>query len=251
MSLCGAATVPVYLGIGPQEYFAGALQIPSEFHWETTLTPNTLDWLRWAAVSHVLSFEPMQDQNLELAWMGYDPLLHGLLGRAPDQNLWLYEIVGSRPRGCWVSATDERSALETSGTAPMNPVGDLHVAANQVTMSVDCSEPAVVVLSDLMYPGWTVFVDGRRVDPIEYAVFRAVRVNAGAHHILWRYWPASLTAGIVISVFSAVATGLFYGSMLFKKKPRRPLERNGGAGTEKRPNASDGPCQITGAPPAV
>jgi Bacterial membrane protein YfhO len=220
MSLCGAATVPVYLGIGPREYFGGALQVPAEFHWETSLTPNTLSWLRWAAVSHVLSFEAMQDQSLEPVWRGYDPLLHELLGRPPEQALWLYKVLGARERGYWVPATDESMVRNTAvnESIPMKPVTNIHVGANEVRMSMNCDEAAIVVLCDLMYPGWIVFVDGHRADPIDDNVFRAVRVDAGAHDIRWRYRPLSLTIGLVVSICALGGSVLFYGLALFYRR---------------------------------
>jgi hypothetical protein len=219
MSLSGAATVPVYLGIGPREYFGGALQVPADFHWETSFTPNMLHWLRSTAVSHVLSFEAMQDENLEPVWGGYDPLLHELLGRPPDQALWLYRVVGARERGYWVPATYENVG-NTPGSEPipMKPVTNLLVGANEVSMSMNCDEAAIVVLCDLMYPGWIVFVDGRRADPMDDNVFRAVRVDAGAHDIQWRYRPLSLTIGLVVSICALGGSVLFYGLALFYRR---------------------------------
>jgi hypothetical protein len=212
MSLCDAATVPVYLGIGPREYFGGELQVPHEFHWQTSFTPATFRWLLWASVSHVLSLEAMTDSSLEPVWGGYDPLLHGLLGRPANEPLLLYEIKGARARSYWVAASDEQAALDpkSDSAIPTHAATDVQVNANDVLIHVQCDEPAVVVLSDLMYPGWEVWVNEQRSSPIEQSVFRAVRVPEGSHVIRWRYRPNSLMLGVAVMMLSFAGSGLYY-----------------------------------------
>jgi hypothetical protein len=217
ISLSGVSTVPVYLGIGPREYFGGALQLPREFHWDAPLDRKTQHWLRWAGVTHVLSFEPMSDEELDLIWLGYDPLLHGLLGRPVEQPLWLYAVRDARARCYWVSAADARAALDDGVEEPIRttPVPDIRVAANEVAISVHCDEAGVVVLTELMYPGWDVLIDGRWSEPIGNSVFRAVRVDSGAHEICWRYRPGSLKVGVMLSLGALIGTALF-----FRHRPR-------------------------------
>jgi hypothetical protein len=211
VSLCGVATVPVYLGIGPREYFSGPLRIPPDFHWESTVSSKMLHWLRWAGVTHVLAFDPISDEELLLYWRGFDPFLHGLLGRPLEQPLWLYAVNGTRGRCYWVPAGDERAALDEQFPGPVqsNPVAKVVERSNEVAITVACDEAAVVVLTDLMYPGWEVLVDGVVADAVADTVFRAVRVDAGTHDIRWRYRPGSLRVGLILSLLSVVGTGLF------------------------------------------
>ncbi|UCD55970.1 MAG: YfhO family protein, partial [Candidatus Hydrogenedentota bacterium] len=67
-------------------------------------------------------------------------------------------------------------------------------------------------LTDSYYPGWNAFVDGMR-RPVWRAnsLFRAVEVPPGVHTLIFRYQPASVRWGIVISLASVVlaAMGLF------------------------------------------
>lgn len=214
ISLCGVATVPVYLGIGPREYFGGPLQLPDDFHWGSDLTPRTIRWLRWAGVTHILSFDAMHDDSLQFVWKGIDPMLHPLLGRATDQPLWLYEIIGSRDRCYRVSLDDEADALDekTAHSIEFQLVPQLSQSANRVSIAVDCDRPSFVVLTELHYPGWNVEIDGQSAEPVSGTVFRAVRVPAGPHEIVWSYRPTSLLIGLIVSGLGMVGTGVFYWS---------------------------------------
>ncbi len=74
---------------------------------------------------------------------------------------------------------------------------------NEVELHVEAEDPALVVLTDSYYPGWTASVDGVR-KPIWRAnsLFRAVEVEPGNHTVVFRYQPASLRWGIAVSVCS-------------------------------------------------
>jgi len=65
------------------------------------------------------------------------------------------------------------------------------------------------VWSEVWYPGWRAYVDGEEV-PILRAnyLFRAVRVNAGVHEVLFVYRPMSFYWGAIISIISMVLIGI-------------------------------------------
>jgi uncharacterized membrane protein YfhO len=68
---------------------------------------------------------------------------------------------------------------------------------NRAVFYVETSAPALLVLSDLLYPGWRATADGEAV-PL-YAtngLFRGVVVPAGAHRVEMRYFPQSLRWGL-------------------------------------------------------
>jgi hypothetical protein len=207
VSLCEVPTLPVYLGIGPREYFSGPLQIPADFHWENTVSPSTKQWLRWAGVTHILSFDAMVDDDLKLVWAGHDLLLHGLLGRSPNQRLWLYALEGARGRCYWIPEVEAATALAEPSNEPLHitPIPSARVAANEVTLSLSCVEPAVVVLTELNYPGWIAAVDGKEQPAAANTPFRAVHVAAGDHEIRWLYRPRSLTIAYAITAAGFVA----------------------------------------------
>ena len=94
--------------------------------------------------------------------------------------------------------------------ADAGAVSELREGADEVTLTLRASKDAVLVLSDMIYPGWTVDVDGRdstllRVD----GGLRGVVVSPGEHRVTFRFEPASVRIGAVVSGISAlVALGL-------------------------------------------
>lgn len=71
----------------------------------------------------------------------------------------------------------------------------------RVTLSARTGAPAILVLSDAMYPGWQAAVDGTEA-PILTAdtIFRAVYLAPGEHRIEFTYDPASFKLGAAISL---------------------------------------------------
>jgi hypothetical protein len=74
-------------------------------------------------------------------------------------------------------------------------------SANRIVVEAQADRPALLVLGETWYPGWQVLVDGvakplYRVDGIA----RGVYLEPGAHVVTWRYRPASLRWGGVITL---------------------------------------------------
>jgi len=210
-TLCKVAAVPVYLGIGPREYFAGPLRLPEDFRWESELSASGVQWLKWAGVTHLLAFDPMTDPSLELVWAGYDPLLHGVLGRPATQPLWLYAVHGTRGRVYWAPTEQSELLLGTATETPVS-VSSAEItaeAANYVEIALECDQPAVIVLTELMYPGWKVFVDDHPSSAVPGSVFRAVQVDQGRHTVRWVYRPLSQLVGALISILGLAGTCAF------------------------------------------
>jgi uncharacterized membrane protein YfhO len=75
---------------------------------------------------------------------------------------------------------------------------------NRIRIAAD--GPGRLVLSELAYPGWRVEIDG---DPAvlqtEGGLFRAVDLPPGVHEIQFTLRPASLLAGLGITLISGLA----------------------------------------------
>ncbi len=84
--------------------------------------------------------------------------------------------------------------LDTSGTGRIEV---LNYGPNRAAFYAETSEPALLVLSDLLYPGWRATVDDEAV-PLytTNGLFRGVVVPAGAHRVEMRYAPQSLRRGL-------------------------------------------------------
>ncbi len=102
-SLLGTATEPVYLGLGPAQYFDPELNLPNPLPYATPPTKGQLDWFHRAGVTHFLSFGPADERrwSARLVWQGADLFLNRALGRPADEQFYLYELSGGRGRVAW------------------------------------------------------------------------------------------------------------------------------------------------------
>ena len=78
--------------------------------------------------------------------------------------------------------------------------GILSYASQEVSINAAVERPALLVLNDSNYPGWKVYVDGRRSHWITANyLFRGVLLQPGRHLVRFAYEPASFAAGAAIS----------------------------------------------------
>ena len=76
----------------------------------------------------------------------------------------------------------------------------LACTTSDVFVSIDAPSDGVVVVTQQLASGWSVEVDGARVNAERDGIFRAVRVRAGHHAIVWRYRPRSIAIGIALTL---------------------------------------------------
>jgi hypothetical protein len=76
--------------------------------------------------------------------------------------------------------------------------------AERVVARASTARPALLVLTDIHYPGWRAWVNGRPV-PVERVdyLLRGVLIPPGTHTVELRYRPASWRAGWILSVVAA------------------------------------------------
>jgi hypothetical protein len=116
-------------------------------------------------------------------------------------------------------------------------IGLLTYEPNRVALEVHSSAPALLVLSDVLYPGWEAAIDGEPVTLyLADGVFRGVSIPPGDHHLQMSYRPASLRLGLGL----AAMTALMVGAVTVVGAARR---RASGAGV--RPPGGSG-AQMTG-----
>jgi len=77
----------------------------------------------------------------------------------------------------------------------------LRIEPNRLELHVETDAPALLMLSEVFYPGWQAFLDGRPI-PIYRTnfAFRGVFVPPGAHDLVFRFQPASLTLGLMLAM---------------------------------------------------
>jgi hypothetical protein len=70
----------------------------------------------------------------------------------------------------------------------------------RVELEAELELPGLVILADAEYPGWTLTVDGNptTIHRVNHGM-RGALVQAGRHHLIYRYEPRSLRHGLVLS----------------------------------------------------
>jgi hypothetical protein len=72
------------------------------------------------------------------------------------------------------------------------------------------SSPAILLLTDIFYPGWHAYVDGKEAQIVRANYcFRAVLLPAGARNVTFRYDPLSFKLGLIASAIALFLIGLW------------------------------------------
>lgn len=110
------------------------------------------------------------------------------------------------------------SAIDLPSPAPAEPsrVKIVHYVHSAVKMTTSSSAPGLVVLCDMMYPGWRAYVNGRSADILKVnGIFRGVCVPAGECRVEFRFESGRLRMGLVLLWLGLlVAGGCFAASCL-------------------------------------
>ncbi len=200
-NLFGVSSVPQYLGLGPAEYFSKELAVDTQPKSADSVFPTLAQWQRLEslAVTHVLTTESVQNlsEECELLGSGPDAFLNRVWGRG-TADCFLYRVKTVRGR---------------VSTEPLNALTQLRFlrrSSGDVQFEVEVRVAAEVHLSELMFPGWEVTVDGDPFDASQSSgISRRVNVSAGPHVIRWRYRPQSFQWGTLVSLLSFAVVAIW------------------------------------------
>jgi len=122
--------------------------------------------------------------------------------RAPSTDVFTTAIL-TGTGGAVASAV---SALATNrGAGAAEPATIVAYGSQRADITADVARPALLVLTDSDYPGWTVSVDGRQASLLTADYwFRGVLLTPGHHSIVFRYAPRSFALGLLLSCFAFV-----------------------------------------------
>jgi hypothetical protein len=117
------------------------------------------------------------------------------------------------------------SGVHLSPCAAADSVTVTRSTPDRVDMDAAMGCDGMVVLSDTFYPGWKATVDKHPADihEVNFAM-RGVVVPRGAHHVEYRYRPASVYIGGILSVLGIAAAGLL---AFFYRERRSPIDLSG------------------------
>jgi uncharacterized membrane protein YfhO len=111
--------------------------------------------------------------------------------------------------------------FDTSGSIKKldvsNKIG-YFTTSSALSLSINTKNPALLVVSDLYYPGWKAFLDNKeclifRTD----CLFRTVLIPAGTHQLLFEYRPLSFIVGLFFFVITVVTLSLLWIKHLLHK----------------------------------
>jgi hypothetical protein len=154
-----------------------------------------LNLLRFAGVRAVLSPEPITNA----IDVGPAPLYVGAVSDAqpPAWKATAPQAVATPEEGIrtLLHAVPSNPPVEgLTGAWPkeghVQPAKDFRRTTGSVRFTVDGPDSGLAVLSDAWHPGWRVWIDGERAQPLRVGgVFRGVLVPPGRHHVAWQFSP--------------------------------------------------------------
>ncbi len=117
------------------------------------------------------------------------------------------------PFDLWSEAKTDRASARGAGVVHSrrggrvaHRVSDLAYGHNEVSMRVWSAEQGVLVISDTSYPGWRATIDGQQEELIKVnGAFQGLLIPPGSSEVVLRYWPESLSHGLVCSGLGMVA----------------------------------------------
>lgn len=148
--------------------------------------------LRRSGVSAVVSLDTLASPGLQLR-SSWRP------ARIEPLVVQLYALRDPWPRRA-VVARGEGAGMDAGRVVSWVDEGD------RVEAVVEAVAPALLVMRDGYFPGWTAAVNGAPTPVVRAEeVYRAVAVESGRSHVALRYRAPGLTAGLVLCALSVVA----------------------------------------------
>jgi hypothetical protein len=210
---------------------------PTTLALPTEASLRTLSLLSVADVIQDPANEPLRLPGLRLAHDGRDARVYANANALPRAFLVDRQRIVAGEDAALAAVTqrgfDARRVAITEDAVPGVPAetgagpappdaGDARLTAYGRERSVVRAEvrrPSLLVLTDVDYPGWKAWVDGRPADVkrVDY-LLRGVALTPGTHTVEFRYEPGSWRAGWILTLLSLV---VLVGLALFGWRRRR------------------------------
>jgi hypothetical protein len=164
----------------------------------------------------------MPRARLVTAWKPVDSL--------PEKDALKPFLDGIQDGSIDVTGTTYRA--ETPVPAPERASGPLPVPTfvrdglDEVELAVTTPVPALLLLADMMAPGWMVTVNGEPRDILTAdLVLRAVALETGTHTVTFRYRDPSVRTGLLLTLVGlALTAGLMAMPLVRRYRRREPGE---------------------------
>lgn len=172
-------------------------------------------WWRMLNVRYILTQRELSHGGLLLVVDEGDRRLYQtFLGAQPAWIVHDYRLAQDQSAAIQLTAEDglapwATAVLEQAPDPPPAPatgpesIAFRHFGPQRIVLDVQVSAPAILVLSEIAYPGWGVWVNGRPAQPLRvYGILRAVALPAGVWRVEWVYAPHTIYAGMGISLLT-------------------------------------------------
>jgi hypothetical protein len=116
---------------------------------------------------------------------------------------------------------DPGRSLQTPLTPPTWKTRISGYTNNEISIETETSHDGVLVLSEMYYPGWNAYVDGRETELFQADYnLRGLFVGKGSHHIDVRFEPPPYKRGALLTVIALVVCvlGFFISGSRFGKR---------------------------------
>jgi len=95
----------------------------------------------------------------------------------------------------------------------------LEYSTNEIKLAVRMNNAGYLVLSELYYPGWKAYINGKRTKILAgNYIFRVLPLSKGEHNISMKFEPGSFTIGLIISTAYVLFLLVFGFSLLVRRK---------------------------------
>lgn len=110
-----------------------------------------------------------------------------------------------------VVVEDDNSIGLISPIRPVGPIAQItDYQPNQVIISTDSTQDGILVLTETFYPGWRAYIDNQETEIYPANIlFRAIKIPAGKHQVIFKFQPAWFWPSIAISL-TAFLLSLFF-----------------------------------------
>ena len=161
---------------------------------------------------------PSGDPKIDLASSKPDAYLLGLLNvkyvvsafelsnsgdylfKERTSNAYIYENPRVFPRA-WIQST-----LDLIDPGQVKEVEIEAWSPNEI--KIHTRDSGYLILSEIQYPGWQVYIDGKPEPTIIWSdIFRSVLLDGGDHQVIFRFSPQTLKIGLTIFIIGVIISG--------------------------------------------
>lgn len=178
-----------------------------------------------------------------------DAFLVGAVGRSSRPEI-TSAVTGLSPFDPQRSALIDSECRACAAMTTPGAAGEATLArpgTQTLAVDVQAERPALLVISEAWFPGWTATVDGEPAPVVRAdGLLLAVPVGPGAHRVELRYQPPGLTAGAAITATTLLA--LVGASLVLRRRRRAEIAPRTGDGA---PASAEGDASVARGPVRV